>query len=172
MSEELVPIDPWSQLAEEGKSEYGAFTEFVRLPAQLRSYRMLATHLGLAESTVKSYARKFKWQERANAYDSACQRLTPQELSPGETLAHQHAVGKAMIDLGISALSLRNPQDIKVREAVQLVKIGSELERKAIGADDSGIHISISGGAVDRLNEILGEIDLEAEEVIEEEDDE
>lgn len=164
---EIVPYeqnDPWNKKESETDSEYKAFEEYCKIGSE-RSYRITASTTGHSLSTIQSYARKHKWATRAKQYDMACLQLVPLEASPSETLAIQYAAGKIMLDLGLQAIQLKDPRSIRMQEAIKLAKLGSDLQRTALGIDDGNtFNINLNGAGLDALNEIIGEIEGFADE--------
>jgi hypothetical protein len=137
-----------------------------------RGYRAAAAHLGWTHSSVVTIAKKHKWHRRALAYDSASNQLVPSdEINPQETLAFQHMVGTAMLDMGIKAIQLKNPGSIKTADAIKLVTAGAELQRKGAGVDRPDVQINFNGQSIDALNHILESLELEGSVVEETEDD-
>jgi len=164
---DLVPAgkDPWSQLRNEDTADYAAFAEFCKLGTR-RSNRVLASHLGVSIQKVNAIARKNDWVARADAYDRACNELHPSadDMSLEDTLAFQYAVGKAMLDMGVTALQLKNPASMRTADIVKLLQQGSEIQRKAAGITDT-VSVKVESDAVSTINKLLEDIiDLEVEE--------
>lgn len=163
MGEELVPTggpDPWERLEEETAQEYTAFTEYCKIGPS-RSLRKLSTHMGISHDTVKIYSRKNQWVKRAKAMDLAASQLVPTDIdmSPTETMAFQFAVGKAMLDLGIRALALKKPGQIKTTDIIKLIDKGSELQRKAQGIDTPGVQVNINSKGFEAVKDLLDELE-------------
>lgn len=168
---DLEPVgpDPWEKLVGEDSNSYFIFTEFCKLGPK-RTLRAVSRNLGVSYDTVKATAKKHSWLDRAKEYDLVCNELVPSDnaLAPSETLAFQYAVGTALLDLGIKAIKLKRPGDIKVTDAIKLVEKGADLQRKAQGLDTPGVSININTGNLDAVNDLIDV--LEVNEV--EDDDE
>ena len=161
--------DPWAQSSGELGGEYAAFTEFCKLGPERRSVRKLAAHLGISADRVRSMSKKNDWIARADAFDRANNALTPAELSLEDTLAFQYAVGKAMLDLGISAMQLKNPASIKMNDVIRLLKEGSEIQRKAAGINDT-VTLTVESNAVQKINSLLDELGVYEVEAVEDDE--
>lgn len=59
----------WDRMPEERTADYSAFMAYLQLPPP-RSARALAVATGLAERSLDRHRTKFRWVERAEAYDS------------------------------------------------------------------------------------------------------
>jgi len=71
----------------------------------------------------------------------------------------RHAkVGKALITLGVRALAHQNPSTLEAVDAVRLLKIGTDIERKALGMEEVQIRV----GRIKNPEDLdkLGETDL------------
>ena len=54
----------------------------------------------------------------------------------------RHAkVGKALITLGVRALAHQNPSTLEAVDAVRLLKIGTDIERKALGMEEINVRL-------------------------------
>lgn len=176
MSEELEKLenalinDPWKRRDDESAADYATFTEYCKLGSSRRSYRLLAAHLGISISRIQAAARRNSWSERADQWDRASNALTPIALSLEDTLAFQAMIGKAMLDMGIAALQLKNPGSMKTSDVVRLLKEGSDMQRRAMGLNDT-VNVNIETNAVQKINSLLGEIGMIEAEAVEDDDD-
>lgn len=176
MSEELERLeqslinDPWKRGDGESAADYSMFTEYCKLGSSRRSHRLLAAHLGIGIDRIRSAAKKNAWLERADQWDRASNDLTPIALSLEDTLAFQAMIGKAMLDMGIAALQLKNPGSMKTADVVRLLKEGSDMQRRAMGLNDT-VNVNIETNAVQKINSLLGEIGMIEAEAVEDDDD-
>jgi hypothetical protein len=171
MSDIVPQRDPWSQQDGETTADYALFSEYCKLGVR-RTRRMLGAHLGISPARLSTIARANDWDARAEAYDKACHMLVPTSdgISLEDTLAYQYAVGKMMLDMGISALQLKNPASMRTADIIKLLRDGSEIQRKAAGVNDT-VNITIQSNAVGKINSLLDELGVELEgEVIDEDD--
>lgn len=162
-STELTEIpDPWERLPQEDRNAYFAFTEYCKLGPS-RTLRRVSSHVGISYDSIKGYSKQNQWVERSKLYDDACNSLVPTDevISPSETLAHQYAVGKIMLELGFKAINLKKPGTIKVADAIKLIDRGAELQRKAQGLDQAGVNININHSSVDAVNDLISMIEAE-----------
>lgn len=163
--------DPWSQQSDETAADYAAFTEFCRLGSR-RTFRLLAANLGMPVDRARRMFKAYSWNERAEAYDAACNELVPTgDISIEETMAFQYMVGKMMLDVGIRALELKNPATMRTGDIVKLLHQGAEIQRRAAGVTDT-VNIKVESDAVRNINRLLDDIGMFEAEVVEEEDDE
>lgn len=159
---DIVPAakQSWDQLPDETDVQYVAFTQYCKM-GQWRDLKKLGTRIDIPPAKLAKISDEHDWPARAREYDRACQGATPddRDMSPMETLAFQFAAGHAMMELGISAIALKNPSQIKTSDALKLVKEGADLKRSAIGVNDGGVQINVSIESVDRMNEMIEYLD-------------
>ena len=96
-------------------------------------HRVLAD-LGLDVSvhTLKGYSVSYKWQERSELVDGA---NTAAELAnvPREMDERQARLGAAMQELAREKLEVIDPYRLSVRDAIHLLRVGTDIERLARG---------------------------------------
>lgn len=122
-----VDADPWERLDDETSRAYMAFRSFRDLgPA--RTLPQVPGKLG----TNRGWSLRFRWAERARAWDSEQYRLEDARRldeirSMGET--HQ-AIARAMIAAGLRTLQA-NPE-LTPHQAARLLESGTRLQRSAL----------------------------------------
>lgn len=116
----------WEQQPNESAKAYSLFLSYLRL----RNYAQVAAEAqaqGIATTpeAVKKLAQRHQWKERASAYDAHCMQ---QQMN---THAHMQerlrSLASALVDKGITALSLYPPELMKPREALECIKVGVAL---------------------------------------------
>lgn len=170
MADDLVPArDPWQQLDQESNAEYHAFSQYCSMGPS-RTLKRLAAHVGISHEQARQHSRKHKWVDRAKLFDQAANELVPTDIdmSLQETQAFQFAVGKAMLELGIRAINLKRPGSLSAKDAISLIKQGSDMQRKVLGLDNPNVQINITGGKsfgeIDALFDELEELESVAVE--------
>ena len=169
---EKRPHDPWSKTDAETTADYSAFVSYCRLGPR-RNVKKLAFELGTTSDYYTALARRHSWKKRATAYDEACNNLVPgaEEMDVHDTNVWHFAVGKALIDLGVRAFEMKNPGQIRSADATKLIALGIKSQREATGQESGHVKVTVNTKSVEKLNEILEEIEIvEAEEVPEEQD--
>lgn len=157
----LVPIDPdgkpWDRLRGETSRWYARFDVYRSLGpnrsmgAAYKAWhaaeniahpdtapKMRATYNGVnAPDTVWRVATRWRWTERAEAWDSYQIELARQmeQVRIAAANADRVNTGKTMRNLGIRAITAMDARTIKPLEAVALVKAGDDLIAKGLGLD-------------------------------------
>lgn len=105
-------------------------------------YKDLAKKFDIAEKTIRTHASKGKWQNKLNEKlleqkQEIISKVQKQEVySEAEIRRNQAEISQKMIDKAIIKLESILPQELTVKQAVELVKIGMVEQRKALGLPD------------------------------------
>lgn len=110
-----------------------------------------------------SWSRKYNWTQRAESLDAELLKIKPADIKMEvhDTLQFQYAVGSVMLQLGLNAIQVSNPKNVKMKDAIRLVQIGSELQREGLGINNSnpGITINVAPESVTAVNDLIGMIE-------------
>ena len=147
MSATLKPTDP--QAGEPGTS-FAGFVLFREMPPATRSLREVAYRLGRSESLIERYSSRWSWVDRARAWDRNQARLSSQaQAKAAADWVDRHAEeGRKLQIFAMAALNKyidRDPdgriigvRNIPLRDALLMMKLGSQIERAAAGAEPLG----------------------------------
>lgn len=131
---------PWEQLREETDLAYSTFCQFLELPKRgegenKRRYQQdLCELVGKSPSAINGWAKAWKWDERAKAYDDyiANNTINIAELEVRRQFsAELRECGKTLRDMAMSVLENLKPEDISAKNALAILNTGVEMEEKA-----------------------------------------
>ena len=93
--------------------------------------------------TIKNRAAREDWTElRAQFREQVVTKTREIDLDLKAEVRGRHAkVGKALITLGVRALAHQNPEQLEAVDAVRLLKIGTDIERKALGMEEINVRL-------------------------------
>ncbi|KPJ51536.1 MAG: hypothetical protein AMJ38_00215 [Dehalococcoidia bacterium DG_22] len=147
MSATLKPTDP--QPGEPGTS-FAGFVLYREMPPANRSLREVGRRLGRSESLIERYSSRWNWVERVRAWDKDQSRRSSQaQAKAAVDWVDRHAEeGRKLQIFAMAALSKyidRDPEgriigvrNIPLRDALVMMKLGSQIERAAAGAEPLG----------------------------------
>jgi hypothetical protein len=147
VSATLKPTDP--QAGEPGTS-FAGFVLYREMPPANRSLREVAYRLGRSESLIERYSSRWSWVDRARAWDRNQARLSSQaQAKAAADWVDRHAEeGRKLQIFAMAALNKyidRDPdgriigvRNIPLRDALLMMKLGSQIERAAAGAEPLG----------------------------------
>lgn len=127
---------PWERHPEESQTAFQGFVLYRDQPNR-RSARKVAEALGKSENLISGWCHRYKWQDRALAWDDEQDRIVRQaHLEQIRTSAKRHAtMGSLMQSLAIKKLQQMNKDGtprMLIRDAAQFAMIGIKLEREAL----------------------------------------
>jgi hypothetical protein len=147
MSDSLKPTDP--QPHEPGTS-FAGFVLYREMPSAKRSLREVACRLGKSSSLIERYSSRWDWVERARAWDREQARMSSQaQAKAAADWVDRHAEeGRKLQIFAMAALNKyidRDPdgriigvRNVPLRDALLMMKLGSQIERAAAGAEPLG----------------------------------
>ena len=147
MNTALKPTDP--RPGEPGTS-FAGFVLYREMPADRRSIREVARRLGKSESLVSRYSSRWDWVSRVQIWDREQARLSAEvrREAADDWVARQAEEGRKLQIFSMAALGkyvrrdgeghIVGVVDIPLRDAVLMMKVGSQLERAAAGAEPLG----------------------------------
>lgn len=169
MSELPIEREPFQRRTDEPSADYEIFTEWCRVPPSSRTIENLSRRTGIPALKISQLHKKWNWDPRALAYDEAALALRPDPRSMDEeaSIAGQLYASKALLELGLTALQLKDPSRIGVGKAMELVQAALKAQRAALGEAD--VNVNVTSTDLSRVNELLLEIGIEDAEIVEEE---
>lgn len=140
---ELLP-NTWDKQPGESRQAYEALEIFLALPGD-RCIEDVADRLSCSPGRVRVWATKWRWHDRARAWDSHLGEIaTDAEIRERREMRdRQVKLGVMMQDLasyGLKELEEkmeRNQLKLKPLDAVRLVEVGARLEKAARGEEGS-----------------------------------
>lgn len=161
MSELPVNRDLWLRLVDEKPEEYEMFCEWCKIPPSSRNIGNLSRRVSLDSRFLGKLHDTNHWQQRALSFDEAALQLRPETVNMNDEIAKaaHYAAGQIFIELGLTAMQLKDPSRIPVSKAAKLVEMGTDMQRKAIGEAD--ININITGQDMGRVHEAMRELGME-----------
>jgi hypothetical protein len=147
VSDRPKPTDP--QPREPGTS-FAGFVLYREMPSDRRSLREVACRLGRSESLVERYSSRWNWVERARVWDRDQVRLSSQaQARAAADWVDRHAEeGRKLQIFAMAALNKYIDRDgdgriigvrnVPLRDALLMMKLGSQIERAAAGAEPLG----------------------------------
>lgn len=147
MSDRPKPTDP--QPREPGTS-FAGFVLYREMPPANRSLREVAHRLGRSESLIERYSSRWNWVERVRVWDKDQARLSSQaQTKAAADWVDRHAEeGRKLQIFAMAALNKyidRDPdgriigvRNVPLRDALLMMKLGSQIERAAAGAEPLG----------------------------------
>lgn len=126
----------WEQRGRESQYEYAWFVRYAELGTE-RTLEKAARLLGMPIKGVREAARAHDWDVRAYAYDQTVVEITKAVTpSEDEALSIQYGAGMMMLKLGLSAIQIKNPALLKMKDIQALLQMGSEMVRRGAGVAD------------------------------------
>src|SRR5216684_1391735 len=129
-------LKPWERQPGERARPWNAFEAYLKLCTENQdrdiSYAELARSLGLSPETVRSWAWRYKWKERVDAWllEIARSRLKRLRAEAERSRERWRNVGRAMQDIGTRRLARIEPDELEPHEARRFLMDGSSLEQR------------------------------------------
>ncbi len=129
-------LKPWERRPGERARQWNAFEAYLKLCTENQdrdiSYAELARSLGLSTETVRSWAWRYKWKERVDAWllEIARSRLKRLRAEAERSRERWRNVGRAMQDIGARRLARIEPDELEPHEARRFLMDGSSLEQR------------------------------------------
>lgn len=129
-------VKPWDRQHDETDKAYEAFCIYLNMPKRENGERTqedVAKHFSHNRATIAPWFRKYRWAERAKAYDDFIS-FKPAEIAE---LAHRReladdlrSVSKKLRVTAQTALDGLDPTTMKATDVVALIKCANELDEK------------------------------------------
>lgn len=125
---------PWELQPEETSRAYEAFCIYRDLGPR-RSMRETAEKLGKSQGLMEGWSTKYKWGERATAWDNEQDRIARKsQLEEIKKMRKRHAdIASAMLVKAARALQRIPDDEIKAGDVSRMVETASKLERLSRG---------------------------------------
>ena len=168
MNAALKPTDPQP---DEAGTSFAGFVLYREMPPQERGIREVARRLGKSESLVSRHSSQWNWVSRAQHWDREQARLAAEvrRQAAGDWAARQSDDGRKLQIFSMAALNkytqrdgegrIIGVRDIPLRDALLMMKLGSQLERAAAGAEplgavDSGFVLAVAEAFATAFQEV------------------
>jgi hypothetical protein len=152
---ELLPStghrELWDPLPDETTRSYEAFCRYRDLGGK-RSFTLVAKELNCSLPNVTRWSTRFRWSERAIAFDAYADQKHREQMARERTemRTRQAQIGAVMQSIGTHALrelqdkiQQKLPLHLSTGEAAQLIAEGSKMERLARGEGTEGKYTQI-----------------------------
>lgn len=131
---EVYEQEPWDRQPGESTKAYEAFAIYRDLgPA--RSVRRVSQQLGKSRTLIGRWCTDYDWVKRCEAWDAEQDRIARQEMlaDMAATRKKQRKNAKRMQERGMEFLESVVAGEPALKDIVQLLKVGMEQERIALG---------------------------------------
>ena len=148
----------YHRLQDEKAEHYELFTEWCRIPPSSRNLQNFCRRTSIPPRTAKKLHDAWRWEVRATLFDNDSMKLRPDPRLVDEeaAIAGQLAAATTLLDLGLSAIQLKNPALIPVDNAMKLVEKGVEVQRRALGQADLNVQFTVDD--MSRVNRLLEDV--------------
>ena len=160
-TEQIVPELEWDKQPEESLQMYERFCfyrDFIYYDdAELqdrhvvditkrRSYRACADHFGLALNTIERDGKKYRWQERCEAYDRYIALLARRENEKKvKKMLNNHALlGAAMVQRAAARFISLKEREINAADTIRMADVGVKIERMSRGVSSEETTVILS----------------------------
>jgi hypothetical protein len=153
--------DPWERQQKEGTAQYARFTFFRdlgRLRTLTRVYKLL-TETGdtLKYNSLRQYAYRYRWVERAEHWDIAQDAADHERLiiDHREMVAKHRRIAGVVITKALTALQ-KIPSDaiLEPADIVRFLKFATDIERIALGAPQRTVAVTGAAGGPVQVEDI------------------
>jgi hypothetical protein len=131
---DLAEQPAWERQRGEPTKSHSAFRIYRDRPAHERNLEAVSEQVGTSYSTVRRWADRWGWRERAEAWDDACHQVEDRERL--EALRAMHSThrraGQAAIVKALEALQLVDAGSMPVGTIARLLELGAKLERSTL----------------------------------------
>jgi hypothetical protein len=147
MNTTLKPTDPQPG---EPSTSFGGFIIYREMPADKRSIREVARRLRKSDSLIERYSSRWNWVARAQIWDREQNRLSfqAQAKAASDWIDRHSEEGRKLQIFAMAALNRYIERDgegriigvrnIPLRDALLMMKLGSQIERAAAGTEPLG----------------------------------
>lgn len=140
-------LHPWDIMPGETAKAYAAFAIY-RDMGPGRGLEALARLLHTSKTNQAAWSAKNRWQERVRAYDEhVAKRTTAAAMEDAVAVNLRHAqLGRVLQTRGAQRMASIDPSALTPGEAIQAAKVGTQIERDALGMSNK-VEVTGEGGA-------------------------
>lgn len=163
-TQEELPLYEWDKMQSESIQLYERFcwyrdsiyvmdedskSKVVTIDAtKRRSYRATADHFGFSVHNIEKLGKKYRWQERCEAYDAHIALMARQENDKQvRKMLNNHALlGAAMVQRAAKRFISLPEDDISAADTIRMADVGVKIERmsRGVSGDDTVIQLTTS----------------------------
>jgi len=141
----MPPFTSWEQLKDETSDAFSAFCIFRDIKIErniIRAVEIVYADVKVREKKYRSWrnwAGKFKWRERAEAYDRYLEQMKQGEVRKtieAQWEKHRQVTGK-MLDVVNKKLDLMNPEDLTQGMVAEWTQTAIKADREACQFEDA-----------------------------------
>jgi hypothetical protein len=142
---------PWDRLTGESTAAFSAFCQYRDMGAE-RSLVKVGQQLGKSRALMERWSAAWNWVGRVWEFDVAEAERTREQLSRDRLAMRRRQVRLGIAMQSVASYGLRELQqkvergerlDLTVDEIVNLMRVGAELERRAVGEEKDSQHTKI-----------------------------
>jgi hypothetical protein len=133
---------PWSRRADESERAYAAFCLY--RDSEKRALTHVARTLNCSVANVSRWSTRYQWHQRAWAFDSDIEERKLEQMAKDRIAMRQRHIKLGLELQALAATAVSELQEkisrgealnLKPDEIVALMKLGAELEAKALGPE-------------------------------------
>lgn len=132
-------LKPWDRQPGESEPAYAAFRAFLHMNEnnKFRNVSELAKQLSKSRQLLVGWKGKWKWQERADAWDREVLEQEKKTIaSERAKMAKNHkAIGRALQSTAIEALKNLNKKGLFFKDIIAAIRVGVMIEMQACDFD-------------------------------------
>jgi hypothetical protein len=117
-----------------------------------RSYRETADHFGVNSNTIENQAKRWRWPERIEAYDTWVAYLArlDTEKKVKKMLNNHATLGAAMVQRAAKRFISLNEKDIDAANAIRMADVGVKIERmsRGISTEETVLNLNVPNGGL------------------------
>lgn len=153
--------DPWERQAKETPAQYARFTfyrDMGRLRTLTRVHKLLTdTGDSLKYDSLRQYAYKYRWVERAEYWDIAQDAADRERLiiEHREMVAKHRRIAGVVITKALTALR-EMPEEVVLEppDIIRFLKFATDIERIALGAPQRTVAVTGATGGPVQIEDI------------------
>lgn len=142
----------WERLPGESAKAFEAFRLYRDLPPSERSVREVARRLNKNLTTIAQWSSKYRWVERAQAWDDEVDRRAREaHLRAVKEMRERHARYAVALQMkALDRLKQMDPDELEPLEVLKFIVEAAKLERLARGEPDTiQEHTGKDGGPIE-----------------------
>ncbi|MGW0681801.1 hypothetical protein ACWD2L_00365 [Streptomyces sp. NPDC002754] len=133
----------WDQQTGESDAQYRRYTRY-QLLGGARSVRAVAEEIGMSASYLHNIAHRYRWRERAKAWDREQDRLFLDKLADERKriVDEQLKLSRSMLVKVAARLKDLNPDELTPGDLSRWAQVLTQIQRQALGEPD---RVAVSG---------------------------
>jgi hypothetical protein len=169
MAEHVLALKPmdgshlWDKINGEPQASFDAFKTYRDMPAGKRAVIRVAEALGKNESGLRRWSKKWRWAERAAAFDAHLETIGMDAIQMERVEAAKRrikladsllAVAEAQLQRWLDDIANEIKLDLTPYELARIIEIGYKIDRLERGESTDNMAVAIKG---ERLTDMTQE---------------